>query len=147
MIDRDIRNAYPDWTRVTVRYGDTDRQGHVNNAVFSTFLESGRVNLLLDADAPLVGPGTALVIARLVLDFKAEINWPGEVEVATRVSRVGRSSFALEQAVFQNGVCAATAENVIVLMNEATRKSQPLSEAAATWLTARRGGAAAPAAK
>ena len=29
-----------------LRYADTDRQGHVNNSVFSTALETGRVELL-----------------------------------------------------------------------------------------------------
>ena len=62
-------DAYPVRTFDTVRYGDTDRQGHVNNAVFSTYLESGRVTLLLDPDAPLADPGAAFVIARLTLDF------------------------------------------------------------------------------
>ena len=33
-------------SREKLRYSDTDRQGHVNNAVFSTFLETGRVELL-----------------------------------------------------------------------------------------------------
>jgi acyl-CoA thioester hydrolase len=33
------------WARDVLRYADTDRQGHVNNAVFATFLESGRVRV------------------------------------------------------------------------------------------------------
>ena len=33
---------YAHWTKESVRYNDTDRQGHVNNAVFVTFLEAGR---------------------------------------------------------------------------------------------------------
>lgn len=127
MLDPEIRAAYADWACVTVRYGDTDRQGHVNNAVFSTFLEAGRVNFLLAPEGPLHAPGAAFVIARLILDFKAELNWPGEVWVGTRVSKVGRSSMTLEQAIWQNGVCAATAENVVVQMDETTRKSTPLT--------------------
>ncbi|PNG25081.1 acyl-CoA thioesterase [Methylocella silvestris] len=117
-----------------IRYGDTDRQGHVNNAVFATFLELGRVEALLSAASPVLEPGTALVIARLVIDFKAEITWPGEVAIATRVASVGRSSIKLEQGLFQHGRCAATAESVIVLTDEATRRSRPLSAAAAVWL-------------
>lgn len=34
---------FPSVTFDKIRYGDTDRQGHVNNAVFSAFLETGRV--------------------------------------------------------------------------------------------------------
>ena len=41
-------DAYPSRTSADIRYADMDRQGHVNNAVYSTFLESGRVNLFCD---------------------------------------------------------------------------------------------------
>jgi acyl-CoA thioester hydrolase len=37
---------FPHRTVETIRFGDLDRQNHVNNAVFSTFLESGRVIIL-----------------------------------------------------------------------------------------------------
>jgi acyl-CoA thioester hydrolase len=75
-----------------IRYADTDRQGHANNAVFATILETGRVEILYDAEAPLAGPDGEFVIARLVLDFRGEIRWPGTVQVGTRVRAVGKSS-------------------------------------------------------
>jgi acyl-CoA thioester hydrolase len=37
--------TYPHVTHDKLRYSDTDRQGHVNNAVFSTYLETGRVEI------------------------------------------------------------------------------------------------------
>ncbi|MFA6265752.1 MAG: thioesterase family protein [Pseudolabrys sp.] len=124
-----MQNAdYPSWTFDTIRYGDTDKQGHVNNAVFSTFLETGRTHFLLSTDRPMHEPGTIFVIARLELDFKAEMLWPGQAHIGTRVKSIGRSSFVMEQAIFQDGQCTATALTVMVMMNEATRKSQPLSE-------------------
>jgi len=119
-------DAYPLRAMDTLRYADTDRQGHVNNAVFATFCESGRAMFLFDPEKPLVPAGGAFVIARLVIDFRAEINWPGRVEIGTRVIGIGRSSFTLAQGIFQDQRCAATAETVIVLMDEATRKSRPL---------------------
>ena len=122
-------------THDKIRYGDTDRQGHVNNAVFATFLESGRVEILYDAQNPLADPGCAFVIAQLVLNFRAEVQWPGTIEIGTRVAATGRSSIKLEQALFQNGRCVATAETTIVQMNEATRRSSPLSSAAVARLS------------
>jgi acyl-CoA thioester hydrolase len=127
---------YPLKTYDKIRYGDTDRQGHVNNAVFATFLESGRVDILYDAGNPLADPGCAFVIAQLVLNFRAEVKWPGSVEIGTRVASVGRSSIRMEQALFQNGRCVATAETTIVQMDEATRRSSPLSAGAAERLSA-----------
>jgi acyl-CoA thioester hydrolase len=111
-----------------LRYADTDRQGHVNNAVFATFLETGRVELLVGDG--LADEGAAFVIARLELDFLSEINWPGSVEIGTSVMSVGRSSFKLFQMVFQAGKPVAQAVTVIVQMNEKSRKSHPLSDKA-----------------
>lgn len=113
-----------------IRYADTDRQGHVNNAVFATLLETGRVEILYDPSAPLAESGSAFVIARLLVDFRAELVWPGEVQIGTRIAAIGRSSLTLEQGIFQSGRCAARGETVIVLMDEATRRSRPLSSVA-----------------
>lgn len=121
-------------SRDKLRYGDTDRQGHVNNAVFSTLLETGRVELLFDAASPLRENGASYVIARLELDFRAELRWPGEVQIGTSVARVGRSSLTLRQAIFHNGRCVATGISVLVLMDEETRRSRPISEAALAYL-------------
>lgn len=108
-----------------LRYADTDRQGHVNNAVFATFLETGRVEVIYGEQ--LADKGAAFVIARLELDFLAEVNWPGEVEIGTAVHEIGRSSFKLFQQVFQDGKPVAKAVTVIVQMSESTRKSHPLT--------------------
>ena len=127
---------YPLQTYDKVRYADTDRQGHVNNAVFATFLETGRVEFLYDPVHPLAPPGAQFVIANLEVDLRAELTWPGRVDIGTRVASVGRSSVRIEQGLFQEGRCAATATTVIVLMGEATRKSEPLPSGAVDRLSA-----------
>ena len=121
--------------REKLRYGDTDRQGHVNNAVFATFLETGRVELLLNSGVDLAGTDGAFVLARVLLDYRKEVNWPGEVEIGTRVASVGRSSLRFEQGVFQNGECVATAETVVVLTDVNSRRSKPFSDEARAFLT------------
>ena len=118
-----------------IRYGDTDRQGHVNNAVFATFFETGRVELLHLGQNPVADDGCAFVIAHLGVDFRAEILWPGEVAIGTRVTRVGSSSIRLAQALFQDDKCTATAETVIVQVDQTTKKSRQLSPAAVEYLT------------
>jgi acyl-CoA thioester hydrolase len=126
------------WTRDTIRYADTDRQGHVNNAVFATFLESGRVAFLYDPAAPLAPAGCEFVIARLAVDFRAELRWPGVVEIGSVILSVGRSSMTVGQALFAGDACAATAETVIVLTDATTRRSTPmpaaLRERLAGWM-------------
>lgn len=120
---------YPFRTYDKLRYGDTDRQGHVNNAVFATFFETGRVDMLFDPAHPFLEAGQAFVLARLEIDLVAEINWPGTVEIGTRVGRVGRSSVVLEQAIFQNERLAARGHSVVVLTDETTRRSTPFTPA------------------
>lgn len=128
LLDPANARVYPHWTRDVVRYADTDRQGHVNNAVFSVFLESGRVSILYDPKDPMAPDGASFVIARLVLDFRAEMRWPGDVAIGTAVTRVGRSSMTLNQGIFVGEACVATAETVIVLMDDTTRKSRSFPE-------------------
>ena len=119
---------YPFWTMDKVRYGDTDKLGHVNNAVFSTFLETGRVDLLCHPTEAFNDPGTAYVLARLAFDFRNEIAWPGEVRIGTRILAIGRSSLRLEQIILQGERCAGIGETTLVQMNETTRKSQSFSD-------------------
>lgn len=86
---------YPQTTFDKLRYNDTDRQGHVNNAVFATLLETGRVEFLYAPDGALRDPGCAFVIRRPVAEFLKEITWPGRVDIGTGVTDIGRSSFTL----------------------------------------------------
>jgi len=68
-----LLSDFPLKTYDKVRYADTDRQGHVNNSVFSTFLETGRVEILYDRERPLLAEGDSFVIASLQVSFLAEI--------------------------------------------------------------------------
>jgi acyl-CoA thioester hydrolase len=117
-----------------IRYRDTDQLGHVNNAVFSTFFETGRAELLVHPDRRVAAEGASIVIASLFLEYYQEITWPGEIQIGTRVLNVGRSSVKLEQALYQNDQCVARAETVLVQIDDVTRKSTPLSESAVAEL-------------
>jgi len=131
------RTSYKIWTYDKLRYNDTDRQGHVNNAVFATFFETGRVAFLYDEQLKLSAPGGEFVVARLAIDFRAELYFPGKVDIGTRVLSIGRSSFTFGQGVFKGELCVATAESVGVQMNGETRRSQPLTPAMIAWLEER----------
>lgn len=125
---------FPFRARDKLRYGDTDKLGHVNNAVFSTFLETGRVEMLYTPGLALMNEGADFVIANLNIDYLAEVTFPGEVEIGTRVLSIGRSSLKMQQVIFQNGVRVARAQTVIVQMDKTTRRSTPFSEAALAQL-------------
>ena len=119
---------FPFVTTDKVRYNDTDRQGHVNNAVFATYMELARVEVLHHSDLGLREDGGSLVLARLVIDFRAEIHFPGEVQIGTRVGRVGRSSIEFENAIFQHGQLCGHGQAVVVLVDGQTKRSRPISD-------------------
>ncbi|MDM7853288.1 acyl-CoA thioesterase [Pseudochrobactrum kiredjianiae] len=121
-------DAFPICTTDKLRYRDTDRQGHVNSAVFSTFFETGRVEILYAPSMTLSIPDGEFVIARLALEYRTEVRWPGMVRVGTKIASVGKSSIKLEQAVFQDETCAATVETVIVLIDSHNRQAKPLPD-------------------
>ena len=121
-------NDYPHVRTENVRYGDTDRQGHVNNAVFSTFFECSRTDIFYDPQRNLISADREFVIVKFEVEYLAELGWPGTVEIGTRVVRLGRSSIVCEQAIFQNGVCAAVSSNVMVMIDVETRKSADLPD-------------------
>ncbi|MDJ0931428.1 thioesterase family protein [Breoghania sp.] len=111
-----------------IRYGDTDRQGHVNNAVFSTFLETGRAEILYAEEARRHCQGASFVIATLTLEYLSPLFWPGTVTIETIVMRVGTSSIELSQRILQDGTHAASGRTVIVQVDDATEKGKPLSD-------------------
>lgn len=110
-----------------VRYSDTDRQGHVNNVAFAVFFEAGRVDLLfMRGHAP--PEQCAYVLARSAIDFLGQLRWPGDVEIGTRIEKIGASSITIRQALFQDGHCAATSDSVMVQVDTNTQKAQPLGD-------------------
>jgi len=122
------REAYKHWTSINLRYGDTDRQGHINNAVFCTLLESGRVAFLFEGQNSVAGEGTSFVIAKLSLDYLAEMHFPGDAEVGSKILSLGRTSFRVGQAIFCGEKCHSTAESIIVVLDSQSGKPTPLTE-------------------
>ena len=139
MSTKSVAPRLADFSVTTVeklRFADTDRQGHITNTVFAVCCQNARMELLCDPKRVPIPRDTQFVIAKLVLEFRAEMHWPGTVEVGTRVERVGRSSATLAQALFVDEGCAATAESIVALMNTTTRRSMPLPNETAEALRA-----------
>lgn len=109
------RAAYAFWTRDTVRFSDVDRYRHINNVAIATYCETGRVEYA-EALWPgsTAGEGAGWVIAELTVHFLAQGAYPGDVEIGTRVERVGRTSCVVAQGLFKDGVCFATSRAVLV---------------------------------
>ena len=117
---------YPHRANDIVRFGDLDPQGHVNNAVFATYLETGRVAMFREPDLSIGVPNATFVLVRQEIDFLRELRWPGDVVVGTGLAEMGRSSFTVAQAVFAADVCVAAGRATMVMLNATTRRPRPL---------------------
>ena len=93
--------GYRYYTPMTVRYGDMDTLGHVNNAKYLTYLEQARVSYF--RDLPLWNgslDGAGCILAKVVIDYRLPLTMDdGTVDIWTRISRLGNKSLELEQVI------------------------------------------------
>lgn len=128
------RGAYKIWSQEHVRYSDVDHNSHVNHAVFLNYFETSRVMITRDPARGLLDPGENFNVVRVEVDYKAELRFPASFDMGLRALKYGRTSFRLQQAVFNGDTCCCIEEVVLVFMDRATRKSKPLSEKLIAWL-------------
>lgn len=82
-------------TPVPVRFADTDRFGHVNNAAFATYVETARIALITSLGYPLGG----MILAHLAIDYRRELHVGDPLVVLSRVESIGRTSIRLVHAL------------------------------------------------
>lgn len=116
-------------TEVTLRYSDLDPLGHVNNAVYSTLFEAGRVAFVDQVLAEALPDTLGFVLVRIEIDFRAEGRFPGTAHVETGITRVGRTSMEFEQQVMLGSKLLASARCVCVLIDLDQRRPAPWPDA------------------
>jgi acyl-CoA thioester hydrolase len=115
--------------RETVRFRDVDAKGHVNNAVFLTYMESARVAFLIELGAASRLEDLSFIVARIEIDFRAPIAFGEEVEVGVRASRFGSKSFDLDYELRAGGRLVAEAKSVCVGYDYGTGATVPIPDA------------------
>ena len=127
--------------RIEIRWRDLDALGHVNNAVYATYLEEARDEWM---ERALGGSGDLwdYVLVRVAIDFRRELTQEDDaVLVRTRLERIGTSSLTLrEEIVTLDGALAAESESVVVARDRETGASRPLTPAEREAYTAALGG-------
>ncbi len=117
--------GFPYVHRETVRFRDVDALGHVNNAVFLTYLEEARIGFLVPKGAEASG----MILARVEIDFRAPLRTGDELEIGVRPAGVGTKSFELEYQVRSGETVAAEAKTVLVSFDYETGRSVDVPQA------------------
>jgi acyl-CoA thioester hydrolase len=119
---------FPHRLTENIRFADLDVNGHVNNAVYASYFETGRVLIVRDRANGLCPEGSGWVLVRLDIHFRAELHWPGTIELGLGVTDLGRTSVGFSQAVFSAGRCVASASSRTVMVDRDSRRPMPLPQ-------------------
>jgi len=114
---------------VDVRFRDCDPMGHVNNAVFLTYLEMARFAWWRHTFGPDGLRDHGFIVARVEIDYRKPAYAGDRLIVRMRVDAIGRSSFtvAYEITHARTRELIAEARSVQVAYDYATAKSVPIS--------------------
>jgi acyl-CoA thioester hydrolase len=126
-----VTDAFRHRTTLQVRFRDIDAFGHVNNAVFHTYVELARIEYLLaviGSERPF--DRLPLILAHAAIDFRSPIRFGEEVTVETRVDRIGRTSFAMthRMSAGPDGHLVADVDSVLVTYDYEAERPIPVPD-------------------
>jgi acyl-CoA thioester hydrolase len=104
--------------REPVRFRDLDPMGHVNNAVFLTYLEQARIAYLFGRGAST----ESIIVARIEIDYRAPVRLGETIDVGVRAARVGTKSFDLEYELRVDDRVVGQAKSVNVFYDYGRRE-------------------------
>jgi len=113
---------------ITPRFYETDAFGHINNTVIAGWFEGAREPIFRIFTPTLDVKSLPLILARIEIDYVAQIHYGHDVEIRTWIERIGNSSFVVAQEIWQHDVLAARGKAVQVYFNFTTQKSEFLPD-------------------
>ena len=119
---------FPFKTVEKVRYRDTDQQGHVNNAVFGSYFEAGRVAMLYRPELGWNPSQSFFVVAKITMELLGEIPWPNDVLIGVGILRHSSTFLLIGSNLYIKGELVATSETLVVHVDYLTRKSAHIPE-------------------
>jgi acyl-CoA thioester hydrolase len=113
---------------IEVRFRDLDALGHVNNAVYATYFEMGRVAFLLERFGGFGPAACDFILARLEIDYRRPVLLGKECRLGLWVSAVGTTSFTFEYELEAAGELAASGRSVQVFFDYARSSKKPVPD-------------------
>jgi acyl-CoA thioester hydrolase len=122
----------------SIRWGDMDMMGHVNNTVYFRYMEQTRIEWFyaIGARGGYAEGSTGPVIVNASCTFQVPLVYPGDIEVRMFLAGPGRSSVGSHYEIRKDGSCHAEGSAKIVWIDLATGRPTPLPEAVAGPLRA-----------
>jgi acyl-CoA thioester hydrolase len=120
------------WTeKITVRWGDMDALGHVNNTEYFRYMEQARVSWFDAHGIPMLLDGCGPVMVRGACNFVRAITYPAQIAIDMRLARLGDRSVTLYHDLYLDGdpkTKFADGEIVVVWIDHARGVSLPLPD-------------------
>jgi acyl-CoA thioester hydrolase len=112
---------------VPVRFRDLDPMGHVNNAVYASYLEQARVAYFDEVVGERLDE-VDTVLASMTIEYRRSIELEDDVSIALSIVDTGTSSITMEYEIRTDEEIAATAETVQVVIDRDTETSRPIPD-------------------
>lgn len=129
------RDQFPLKSSEKLRYDEISRDGYVGNSAVVSLLEASRAEILEVQSGAFIAENSCFVTAELALNLRSEPARPGRVDIGSQICEVQRRSLRIEQGLFQDERCIATASALVVQINKTTGSPQVLTEAAAAYFS------------
>jgi acyl-CoA thioester hydrolase len=112
-------------TKLRVRYAEIDAQGHVNNAVYLSYFEVGRVEWLRAAGLSyreLEGRGYGIVVVEALVRYRRAAFFDDELTLRTELAELNRATLRFEYVVLRGGDVLVTGHTRHACVDLATGK-------------------------
>ena len=122
----DPLSEYPVVITVPVLWGDQDSFGHVNNTIYLRWCETARIDYLRRVGLwdMLKAEGVGPIVASIGCDFRKPMEYPDEVRIGARVTRIGNSSFVMIHQLWSKAVgLVADATSTLVVYDYKAAKA------------------------
>jgi len=110
-----------------VAFRDLDAFGHVNNAVYLTYIENARIGYVREVLGIESLKGLLLIVASVKIDFRSRANLGEVLEIGSRTTRVGTKSFDLDHEIrSQDGRLVAEVSTTLVAFDYDADNTMPI---------------------
>ena len=127
-VRRKISNGLSDFPfhyKLKTRWKDMDAFGHMNNAVFLTYIEDARITFFKRWN--LFNEKKSIIVASVKIDYLTQMKHPSNLIVGQKIIRIGSKSFDIESAVFIKDEPKPTAASTVTCVCYDYSKNQSVA--------------------